>query len=127
MVRLDYDRTELRVGESVKATAQVSNRKNEKAAMVMVDLPVPAGFALAGDDLAAQVQTGRIARYQVQGDKVIVYLRSLAPKAPLELSYRLRATMAAKVQAPGARVYEYYDPDREGHSTGARFTVTAQR
>jgi uncharacterized protein YfaS (alpha-2-macroglobulin family) len=122
LVRLDYDRTELRIGDSVKATAHVSSQ-NDRSAMVMVDLPVPAGFALTGDDLAALVKAGRIARYQVQGDKVLVYLRSLAPKAPLELSYRLRATMAAKIQAPGARVYEYYDPDREGHSAGARFIV----
>jgi hypothetical protein len=35
--------------------------------------------------------------------------------------------MAVTINAPGARAYEYYDPDREGRSAGARFTVTAAR
>jgi hypothetical protein len=126
-VTLGYDRTELRIGESVKATAKVVNNLPAKAAMVMVDLPVPAGFAVNSEDFAEMVKAGRIARFQVQANNVLVYLRELAPKTPLELSYHLRATMAVKVAAPGARVYEYYDPDREGRSVGARFTVTARK
>jgi uncharacterized protein YfaS (alpha-2-macroglobulin family) len=126
-VHLDYDRTELCVGETTKATVKVVNNLPAKSAMVMLDLPLPAGFTVDAGDFAALVQSGRIARFQVQGRNVLVYLRELEPKTPLELSYRLRATMAVKINAPGARTYEYYNPDREGRSAGTRFTVTAQR
>jgi uncharacterized protein YfaS (alpha-2-macroglobulin family) len=126
-VHLDYDRTELRVGETTKATAKVVNNLPEKSAMVMLDLPLPAGFTVDTGDFAALVQSGRIARFQVQGRNVLVYLRELEPKTPLELRYRLRATMAGKISAPGARAYEYYNPDREGRSAGTQFTMTAQR
>ena len=54
---------------------------------------------------------------------MLVYLRDLPPGRPLELGYRLRATMPVKVTAPGARVYEYYDPDCHGQSPPQRLTV----
>jgi hypothetical protein len=125
-VSLNYDRTELAVNDAVKATARVENRMKQPAAMVMLDLPVPAGFAAAADDFEALVQKGTIARCQVRPRQILVYLRNLAPGKPLELSYHLRATMPVKVTAPGARAYEYYDPDREGRSGGTRFTVKAR-
>ncbi len=69
--------------------------------MVLVDLPVPPGFTVHSDDFTALVEAGRIARFQVQNGNVLVYLRELTANAPLELSYRLRATMAVKINAPG--------------------------
>ncbi len=125
-VTLAYDRTELKVDDTVRVTARLANRMRQPAAMVMLDLPVPAGFAPAAEDFAALVKEGTIARYQVRPRQVLVYLRNLAPDKPLELSYRLRATMPVQTAAPGARVYEYYDPDREGRSPGVRLTVKAR-
>jgi uncharacterized protein YfaS (alpha-2-macroglobulin family) len=122
-VSLRYDRTELTVQDVVQATARVENRTKQSAAMVMLDLPVPAGFAVAADDFEALLKKGTIARYQVRPRQVLVYLRDLSPGKPLELAYHLRATMPVKVAAAGARAYEYYDPDREGRSPPTRLTV----
>jgi alpha-2-macroglobulin-like protein len=126
-VTLSCDRAELSVGEVVKATARVSNRAAQPAAMVMLELPLPAGFAAEADDFAALARAGTVARFQVEARRALVYLRDLPPGRPLELTYRLRAAMPAKVAVPGARVYEYYDPDRQGRSPGTRLTVTARQ
>jgi hypothetical protein len=122
-IELKYDRTELEVDGTVRATARVENRLGAAAPMVMLDLPVPAGFAVEDDDFSGLVKAGTIARYQVRPRQVIVYLRGLAPGQPLQLSYRLKATMPVQVSTPGARVYEYYDPQNEGRSPGQKFTV----
>jgi hypothetical protein len=122
-IDLAYDRTELEVGGTLKATATVTNRMPTTAPMVMLDLPIPAGFALESDDLAALVKAEKIAKFQVTARQAIVYLRGLEPGKPLKLEYRLRATMPVKVTAAPAKVYEYYDPDKQGRSTGARLTV----
>jgi uncharacterized protein YfaS (alpha-2-macroglobulin family) len=124
-VTLSYDRTELAVNDTVKATARVVNRTAQPAPMVMLDLPVPAGFTPLADDFAALVRAGSIARFQVQPRRVLVYLRGLAPDKLLEMTYRLRAMMPVQITAPGARVYEYYDPDRQGRSPDVRLTVRA--
>ncbi len=125
-IRIGYDRTDLAVGETVKATATVTNEMKTTAPMVMLDLPVPPGFAADTASFAALVQKGTIARYQARPRSVLVYLRGLEPGQPLTLTYSLQATMPVKATAGVARVYEYYDPQKEGTSPARRFTVRAR-
>jgi alpha-2-macroglobulin-like protein len=120
---IDYDRTELAVGETVAATATVTNRTPAAAPMVLLDLPVPGGFAAVAEDFAGLVTEGTVAKFQVGPRGVTVYLRGLEPGKPLKLKYRLRATLPAKVTVPGGAAYEYYDPDVRGASPATRFTV----
>jgi uncharacterized protein YfaS (alpha-2-macroglobulin family) len=122
-IDLAYDRAELDVGGTVKATATVTNRMRTAAPMVIVDLPIPGGFAIESEDLAALVKAGKIAKYQVTARQAIVYLRGLEPSKPLKLQYRLKAMMPVKVTVAPARVYEYYDTDKQGRSAGARLTA----
>jgi hypothetical protein len=122
-IRITYDRTDLAVGEAVRATARVVNHLKSAAPMVMLDLPVPPGFEPDAAAFAALVKKGSIARYQARPRSVLVYLLSLEPGKPLELKYTLRATMPVRAMAGVARVYEYYDPSKEGSSPARRFTV----
>jgi hypothetical protein len=96
-VRIAYDRTTLAVGEWVTATATVVNRRSEPAPMVILDLPIPAGFAPEADDLAAAVASGVVAKYQLTPRSAVLYLRGLEPDRPLTLRYRLRATMPVEL------------------------------
>ena len=125
-IRLDYDRTTIAVDETVTAVASVVNNRTEPAPMVILDLPIPAGFAIDADDLAGLVKAGAIAKYQVTARSAIVYLRDLKPGVPLTLRYHLRATMPVKLTVPSARAYEYYDPAREGSSPAVRLTVVGK-
>ena len=109
------------------AVASVVNNRPEPAPMVILDLPIPAGFAIDADDLAGLVKAGSIAKFQLTARSAIVYLRDLKPGAPLTLRYRLRATMPVKLTVPPARAYEYYDPAREGSSPTVRLTVGLAR
>jgi uncharacterized protein YfaS (alpha-2-macroglobulin family) len=111
------------VDDHVNATATVTNHRSEPAPMVILDLPVPAGFALETDDLAILVTVGALAKFQLTPRSAILYLRGLEPDRPLELRYRLRATMPVKLTVPPARAYEYYDPQRQGTSPATRLTV----
>lgn len=122
-ITLDYDRTQLSVGGAVKAKAAVVNKQATAAPMVMLDLPLPPGFAPDAAEFQAMVGEGTIARFQVLPRSVLVYLRGLAPGAKLELAYTLRATMPVSVAAAGGRVYEYYDPQKQGSSPATRFVV----
>jgi hypothetical protein len=120
---VSYDRTVLAVGEVVRATARVTNRTAAAAPMVMLDLPVPPGFTLDTGELSRLVRAGVVGRYQVQARGALVYLRSLPPGAPLELTYTLRANQPVRAAAPAARAYEYYAPERQGRSAPVSFRV----
>ncbi len=122
-IDLRYDRTELTQRETITATATVTNNMATAAPMVILDLPIPAGFAVEADDFSKLVEEGKIAKYQVTARSVVVYLRRLPPTEPLQRCYRLRATMPVKVTAQPAAAYEYYDPDRRAQSPATRLTV----
>ncbi len=118
-----YDRDKLNVGQTIAAIATVANRTKESAPMVMVELPVPAGFTVVPESLANLLKNERIAKYEIQPLAVLVYLRELPAEKSLDLAYGLRAVMPAQVAVPAARAYEYYNPDREGRSSEVRLTV----
>jgi hypothetical protein len=111
-IELAYDRTTLSVNEMVTATAKVRNNMSTTAPMVIVDLPIPAGFRLDHTELNELQASNKIAKFQVNARSAVIYLRGLAPGATLELEYRLEATMPVKLTVPPATVYEYYDPDK---------------
>ena len=125
-VTLAYDRDTLAVGEALTATATVTNRLPAAAPMVMLDLPIPAGFAVDPMAFEKLVQGGTIGRFQVTPRQVLVYLRGLEPNRPLALKYTLRPTMPVTLTVPAARAYEYYDPAKEGRSAPGRLTVTGR-
>ena len=76
-IQLVYDKTTLVVDDRVKATATVTNRTAVAAPMVILDLPIPAGFAVDAEDLETLCSSGKIAKYQVTSTSAIVYLRVL--------------------------------------------------
>jgi hypothetical protein len=123
-MEMTYGRTELKVDDVLPVTATVTNRMTEAAPMVILDLPVPAGFALEADALAELVKEKKVEKYQVNGRSVVVYLRGLDAGQSLTVKYGLRATTPVKVSVPPARAYEYYDPDKQGTSAAVQLTVT---
>lgn len=124
-IDIAYDRTDLRVGDAVRAEATVVNNMPQTAPMVILDLPIPAGFAANPDTLTQMVQSGQLAKYQITARSIIIYLRELAPVQPLRIRYRLDATMPVRITVPPGRIYEYYDPGNEGMSRPAQITVVA--
>jgi hypothetical protein len=123
LVDVRYEKNKLRVGDLLPVEATISNEQTDSAPMVMVELPVPAGFSLNFDDWTEMVRKEQIAKYQVEAGRVLVYLRALPGKATLKLPYRLRATMAVRIQVPAAKAYEYYNPAQVGFGSTASLTV----
>ncbi len=123
-IDIEYDRQRLNVDDTVTAVATVTNNMSEPAPMVIVDLPIPGGFAIDPGELDELVGSQKIARYQITARQAIVYLRQLSPGEKLALRYRLRATMPVKVAVPDARVYEYYDPDKKASGGAVQLEAT---
>jgi hypothetical protein len=122
-IRIAYDRDELKVGDTITATATVVNHMKQVAPMVILDLPIPAGFSIDAEDLTKLVKAETIAKYQLSARQAVVYLRGLEPGKPLKLEYHLKATMPVKLTVPPGQVYEYYDTDKRGRSEPARMIV----
>jgi hypothetical protein len=114
-----YDRTTLAVNDEV--TVDVGIRLNPKAVtsdadvpgtvkMALIDLGVPPGFTVMSEDLSRLVEQEVIARYELTGRQIILYLEDLSADAPLQLSYRLRARFPMRARTPPSGAYDYYNP-----------------
>ena len=68
------------------------------------------GFTVVTEDLSRLVEQGVIARYELTGRQIIVYLKDFAYEAPLHFTYRLRARFPMRAQTPPSSAYDYYNP-----------------
>ncbi len=113
-IDVQYDRTSLHLNESVQATATVVNQTPASAPMLMVDLPIPAGFGVGRETLDQMQQSSELVeKYEITPRSIIVYLRNLGPRETLQIRYQLRALMPLRVTVPAARTYLYYDPSQK--------------
>ncbi len=109
-IDLSYDRTQLSVNDEV--TVDVSVRLNEEGVvkMALIDLGVPPGFTVLAEDLSRLVEQRVIARYELTGRQIIIYLEDFSSETDLRFSYRLRARFPMRAQTPPSSAYDYYNP-----------------
>jgi hypothetical protein len=128
-IGVKYDRTELRVNDSVRVDVTVNlNQPGARAESAMLDLGVPPGFSVQVEDLDALVaqrqdvgpELARIERYELTGRQILLYLTHLQADQPLSFSYHLVARFPVSVRTPGSSVYDYYNPDVNGSAAPER-------
>jgi hypothetical protein len=125
-VRLDvaYDRTELQVNDTVQATATVELLTAGTVGTLIVDLGIPPGFTPISADLETLVDQAHIARYELTGRQIILYLTEVTSGTEIVLPYRLQARYPIRAQTPPSTAYDYYTPDQAGSDTPQRIVVT---
>jgi hypothetical protein len=125
-IDLSYDRTELAVNDEVTVNVGVQLNQPGVVKMALIDLGVPPGFTVLTEDLNRLVEKGLIARYELTGRQIIIYLEDLISEAPLYLSYRLRARFPMHAQTPPSAAYDYYNPERLAMRAPLVVTVSEQ-
>jgi uncharacterized protein YfaS (alpha-2-macroglobulin family) len=123
-VAVSYDRSELKVNETVQALATVELLAPGMAGTVLVDLGIPPGFAPVTADLDALAVEGAIDRYELTGRQIILYLTNVRSGETLSFAYRLQAKYPIRAQTPASQVFDYYAPDQGSIEPPQRITVT---
>jgi len=109
-IDLAYDRTELAVNDEVTVNVNVKLNKEGVVKMALIDLGLPPGFSVLTEDLSRLVEQKTIARYELTGRQIIIYLEDFSSETPLSFSYRLRARFPIRAQTPPSGAYDYYNP-----------------
>jgi hypothetical protein len=115
-VQVDRPEKSMAVGQSEVFTVRLHNPGKHTVPMPTVEVPVPPGFRV---DMAHFPPTG-VARAEDQGDRVVFYLKRLAPDARASIDFQLQALAEVDVLHRPAQVYAYYDPEIRGQSAAAR-------
>jgi uncharacterized protein YfaS (alpha-2-macroglobulin family) len=109
-IQVQYDRTTLAVNDEVGVKVAVRLTKEGKARMTLVDLGVPPGFSVKTEDLDALVKAKTIARYELTGRQIIIYLEEFDSRRPVNFAYHLKAKFPLRAQTPSSTSYDYYNP-----------------
>lgn len=102
------------VGEPQRWTVQVTNDGAAPVVAPMVELELPGGFELAGEDggLGALREQGRLALFERRDDGLALYLHDLAPGARLVVPFVVVPAVAGEFASGTLRAYPYYGPRR---------------
>jgi uncharacterized protein YfaS (alpha-2-macroglobulin family) len=123
-IDLDYDRTRLAVNDSVTVEVGVRLNRPGVVKMALIDLGLPPGFNVMTEDLSRLVELGVIARYELTGRQIIIYLEDFSSEQPLNFSYRLRARFPMRAQTPPSSAYDYYNPTEQTTEAPLQVVVT---
>lgn len=116
-IDLKYDRTRLAQDDIATATVTIRNNLAKSANMVMIDLGIPPGFEVLGEDFQTAMaanpndKLGNLTKYTITAKQVILYFDGLRANQSLTLKYRLRAKYPIKAKTFASRVYQYYNPE----------------
>jgi hypothetical protein len=132
-IDLEFDRTELKVDDTVQVDVRVTLNKEGRAEWVLVDLGIPPGFQVKAEDLNALVARYEdipedyafptIERYELTGRQILAYVGNLTHEHPLEFSYRLQAKFPLVAQTPASNAYDYYNPEVNGEQAPIEIVV----
>ncbi len=122
-VDVSYDRTSLAVDDVVTVAVRARLTREGLARMVLLDLGIPPGFSVLAEDLTALVEKGLIARYDLTGRQIIIYIENLSSEQTVAFTYRLRARFPMRVKTQPGAAYDYYNPEERSVLTPTVMTV----
>ncbi|MGZ3898887.1 MAG: alpha-2-macroglobulin family protein [Bacteroidia bacterium] len=96
------------VGETVRLTTTITNKKDTDVPSTMAIIGIPAGFTAQPWQLKELQEKHVFDYYEIKGNNIAVYYRGLGPKAVKEINLDLKAEMPGEYDAPASSAYLYY-------------------
>lgn len=102
-------KTELKMGETVRLTASVSNKSRAGQPMTLARIGIPAGLSFQNWQLKELREKGSIAFFETRPREVILYFDDLKPGETKQIPFDLVATVPGSYTAPASSAYLYYN------------------
>lgn len=107
-------KTQLKMGETVRLDAVISNKTKTGQPMTLVRLGLPGGLTFQNWQLKELREKGQIAFFETRAREVILYFRDLQPAEVKKLAIDLVATVPGSYTSPASSAYLYYN---DSHKT----------
>ncbi|MES2285760.1 MAG: MG2 domain-containing protein [Bacteroidota bacterium] len=111
------------VGETVRMTATITNKKNEEVPSTMAIIGIPAGFTVQPWQLKELQEKKVFDYYEIVGNNIAVYYRGMGPNAIKEINLDLKAEMPGVYDAPASSAYLYYTNEFKTWSGMEKVTI----
>lgn len=111
------------VGETVRLTTIITNKKDTDVPSTMAIIGIPAGFTAQPWQLKELQEKHVFDYYEIKGNNIAVYYRGMAPKAVKEINLDLKAEMPGEYDAPASSAYLYYTNEYKTWSAVEKVTI----
>jgi len=96
------------VGETVRLSATITNKKSKDIPSTMVILGIPAGFSVQPWQLKELQEKQIFDYYEIKGNNIAIYYRGMGPNSVKQINLDLKAEMPGEYDAPASVAYLYY-------------------
>lgn len=96
------------VGETVRLSATITNKKSTDIPSTMVILGIPAGFSVQPWQLKELQEKQIFDYYEIKGNNIAIYYRGMGPNSVKQINLDLKAEMPGEYDAPASVAYLYY-------------------
>lgn len=111
------------VGETVRLTTTITNKKDHDVPSTMAIIGIPAGFTAQPWQLKELQEKHVFDYYEIKGNNIAVYYRGMGPKAVKEIHIDLKAEMPGQYDAPASSAYLYYTNEFKTWSATDKVTI----
>ena len=111
------------VGETVRMSATITNKKNTDVPSTMAIIGIPAGFTVQPWQLKELQEKNVFDYYEMKGNNIAVYYRGMASNAVKEINLDLKAEMPGVYDAPASSAYLYYTNEFKTWSGMDKITI----
>lgn len=119
-MKIAFDKTDVKIGEEINCSIEIK-RKNTNYGMGLAEIGIPPGVDVNRNSLEKLMKDGKINRYDILPDKVVLYYYSSLDAKNFTFKFRPRFGMNA--QTPPSMVYDYYNPEEQKTVAPVRFNV----
>jgi hypothetical protein len=102
-------KSEVKMGETVRLDAVVTNKTPNGQPMTMARLGLPGGLTFQNWQLKELREKGQIAFFETRAREVILYFRDLKPAEVKKIALDLVATVPGTYTGPASAAYLYYN------------------
>lgn len=114
-------------GQASEVLVSVANLTKEPAPMPIAIINLPGGLEPRHDQLKELVKRGIIAHYEVEGQQVVLYWRSLAANEKVIVPLSVVATVPGTYTGGASQAYLYYADNAKKWVAGLKVSVKENR
>ncbi len=118
-------KTKIKVGETVRLTATLSNKTTEGQPMTMAIVGLPAGLTAQPWQLKELLEKKNFDFYEVIGNNLVFYYRQMKPSERRVINLDLKADIAGTFDAPASSAYLYYTDEHKHWTALKRVQIVA--
>jgi hypothetical protein len=115
--------TTANVGETVRLSATVTNKKSTDIPSTMVIVGIPAGFSVQPWQLKELQEKQVFDYYEIKGNNIAIYYRGMGANSVKQINLDLKAEMPGEYDAPASVAYLYYTNEFKTWSSTDKITI----